>query len=162
MLSFQGVLLLYCTSCCGMQAAAGVKKKETFVVFDGAGPVVDWQSLVQPRQADELVRVSLRCIFHCFFLGRITSLPFSEAVRKFESRMPKLCCFVLVRPLTDPWMHFTFKPNLFGCSHITPHYSSLSDFSSSGDPPHGGSSPRTRQRGRFRNGLLDRIGILSL
>jgi hypothetical protein len=85
-------------------------------------PVIVLTSPVHPRQADELVRVSPRCIFHCFFLGHITSLPFSEAVRKFESRMPLLCCFVLVRPLSDTHMRFTFKANLFGMQphHTTP------------------------------------------
>ena len=54
-------------------------------------PVIVLTSLVHPRQADELVGASPRCIFHCFYLGPATLLPFSEAARKFESRMPLLC-----------------------------------------------------------------------
>lgn len=50
-------------------------------------PVIGLTSLVHPGQADELVRASPRCILHRFFLGPPTSLPFSEAARKFESRI---------------------------------------------------------------------------
>jgi hypothetical protein len=104
-----------------------------------------------------------------FFIASLSAfpLPFPSPKRRGNSntRMPLLClgsptrrcmhAFHLLK--LDPLDGST--PTDESTSHYTSHRSRT--FRQSGDP-HGGSSPRARWSGHFRNGFLDQIGISSL